>query len=95
MVVFWYICSVLVSGYLFWCLLAKTYYKDFPNERVKIPVWVWILAGIITLLFIANLIVSVIFFFVVSIDDEYGDDYYCDKEGVVRWMYIDDLTETE
>ena len=28
-------------------------------------------------------------------DDEYGDDYYCDKEGVVRWMYIDDLTETE
>lgn len=79
MVVFWYICSVLVSGYLFWCLLAKTYYKDFPNERVKIPVWVWILAGIITLLFIANLIVSVIFFFVVSTDDEYEVKSFLNK----------------
>ena len=28
-------------------------------------------------------------------DDEYCDDYYCDKEGVVRWMYIDDLTEND
>ena len=28
-------------------------------------------------------------------DDEECDDYYCDKDGVVRWMYLDDLTETE
>ena len=79
MVVFLYICSVLVSGYLFWCLLAKNYYKDFPNIRVKMPVWSWILAGIITLLFIVNLILSVIFFFVVSTDEEFEVKSFLNK----------------
>ena len=25
-------------------------------------------------------------------DDEDGDDYLCDKDGVKRWMYLDVLT---
>ncbi len=79
MVVFLYICSVLVSGYLFWCLLARTYFKDFPNERVKMPVGIWILAGIITLLFIINLLVSVFFFLLVSTDDQYEVKSFLNK----------------
>ena len=28
-------------------------------------------------------------------DDEDCDDYYCDKEGVIRWMYLDPIIEEE
>ena len=28
-------------------------------------------------------------------DDEEADDYYCEKEAIIRWMYLDPIIEEE
>ena len=79
-----FLISLIINGFIAY-ILHNSHFNNCENEPFKLPLIIWILAGIVTIIPILNIIATVFFIFLTiqaysNADIITNDDFWLTKE---------------